>query len=341
MEARSLSGFTIFEAHDADDLAKRSYLLRHLPRPNGAHSYALRTALPRHAAERALVTRHATRKAGHVQLSYVVDRLGTAIGITGSGIDYHCFSLFLGGAMSLSLPGRGAETVGTVQHGTIHRGEVGTRALTVDGTSRLNLWVSTARLHALLAASIDDMLRTPLSFDPALDWDKPAIASLKRMILLASKEFAQADGLASSPLALAAFTDMFVQTSLANVRHTYSDRLSRRLDTPVPRHLRRAEAFIRAHAPEPLTMEQIAGSAGCSVRTLQLAYRRFRATTPHAALMDVRLDRLRTDLAATDEPVAVVARRWGFTNAGRLTAQFRRRFGETPVAARRGPNSGA
>ena len=48
------------------------------------------------------------------------------------------------------------------------------------------------------------------------------------------------------------------------------------------------------------TLLAIADVAGCSVRALQLAFRRFRGSTPMAALQRIRLDEARTEMMRAD-----------------------------------------
>ena len=53
-------------------------------------------------------------------------------------------------------------------------------------------------------------------------------------------------------------------------------------------------------------------------------------TSPLAYLHDLRLDRVRVDLAAGAGPVTDVAMRWGLHHMGRFAADYKRRFGELP-----------
>ncbi|MBV1850029.1 AraC family transcriptional regulator [Catellatospora tritici] len=101
-----------------------------------------------------------------------------------------------------------------------------------------------------------------------------------------------------------------------------------------PAALRRAVAFIDAHAHEPVTLEDIADAAGISARGLQAAFHRHIDTTPMAYLRRVRLERAHRDLQAADptrgDTVADVARRWGFTSLSRFAADYRQEYGRTP-----------
>jgi transcriptional regulator GlxA family with amidase domain len=82
----------------------------------------------------------------------------------------------------------------------------------------------------------------------------------------------------------------------------------------------------------------VAAAAGCGVRTLNAVYRRFRDTTPLAALHAIRLDQVHAELIrrVSDASIAEVSRCYGFTNPGRFTAAYRRRFFESPSETIRG-----
>lgn len=329
-------GLAIIEVRDGAELDERSRISRRLPRPNDAHAYRLRDPALRRTAARTLLTRHAIHQAGDLQVSRVADLFGMRIDIRDPGIGYHCFSLLHAGGLALSIPGARAPMEAGREVGAVHGGSGGTHALTLDGTVRTNLWIATPRLEAALAARLDEDLRAPLAFAPRLDWAGGAGPGLRRLVLHLAEEIARPGGIASNPLALASFTDLFIHTVLDGLPHNHGERLARRRDAAVPRHLRRAEEYMRAHAGEPLRMEQVAAASGCGVRALQLAFRRFRDATPHAALTTMRLDAARREILRDVEPVSAVARRFGFTNAGRFAAAYLRRFGETPAATRRG-----
>ena len=110
---------------------------------------------------------------------------------------------------------------------------------------------------------------------------------------------------------------------------------------PAKRAVKRAEEFMRANASSPLTIEAIANAAGCSVRALQLAFRRFRSTTPMAELQHLRLEAARTEMMRANRAhsPARIAAEHGFSNASRFARLFRRTYGAYPsqaLRARRG-----
>ncbi|WP_350278010.1 AraC family transcriptional regulator [Kribbella sp. HUAS MG21] len=98
--------------------------------------------------------------------------------------------------------------------------------------------------------------------------------------------------------------------------------------------LRRAVAYVDAHAGEPITVEDIASAAGTSSRALQYAFRRHLACTPREYLRRVRLERAHRDLQDADpsrgDTVAAVALRWGFTSTGWFGRHYRAAYGRAP-----------
>ncbi|WP_336658931.1 AraC family transcriptional regulator [Leucobacter sp. USHLN153] len=103
--------------------------------------------------------------------------------------------------------------------------------------------------------------------------------------------------------------------------------------TAAPLTVRRALAYIDAHAHEPISIDDIAAAAHISTRGLQYAFRRALDYTPSEYLRRARLAGARRDLAEArvGETVTTIARRWGFSNTSRFTASYRSEFGTHPV----------
>jgi AraC-like DNA-binding protein len=101
-----------------------------------------------------------------------------------------------------------------------------------------------------------------------------------------------------------------------------------------PSAVRRAAAFMDAHAGRPVTVAEVAGAAGVSVRALQYAFRSHYGITPTGYLRRVRLERahrqLQTADPATGMTVAEAARRWGWANQAKFAAAYRAQYGVPP-----------
>ncbi len=142
------------------------------------------------------------------------------------------------------------------------------------------------------------------------------------------------------PLLLAAAEQLVAASLLAafpNTAMTTALRTPR--DAATPAVVRRAMAFIDAHAGQPITLTDIALATGVVPRTLQYAFRRHRDTTPTAYLRRVRLTRAHEDLLAAQPgdgtTVAAVAARWGYARPHRFAAAYRQEYGQPPATALR------
>jgi AraC-like DNA-binding protein len=98
--------------------------------------------------------------------------------------------------------------------------------------------------------------------------------------------------------------------------------------------LRRAVAYIEAHAAEPITLSQIAAAAGVGPRALQYGFQSSYDTSPMGYLHRVRLARAHRDLHEADPAsgatVAGIAAAWGFAKPGRFATYYRAAYGRLP-----------
>ncbi len=93
--------------------------------------------------------------------------------------------------------------------------------------------------------------------------------------------------------------------------------------------VRRAQDFLRAHARDAVSLDDVARAAGLSKYHLARAFAREVGMPPHAYQRCLRLARARRLLAAGC-PVGAVAHETGFADQAHLTRWFGRVFGVTP-----------
>lgn len=93
-----------------------------------------------------------------------------------------------------------------------------------------------------------------------------------------------------------------------------------------------AEEFIRENFSHPLTISEIAASAGVSPRRLQLVFRSVAGITPHRALNLVRMEAAHAILTDKDDDrrVTEIALECGFTHLSRFAAAYRAQYGYLP-----------
>jgi AraC-like DNA-binding protein len=321
--------FDVVRATDPAELDSRSRVSDRLPGSSRDYRYQLcDRALWRMRFDSPILS-VAIRSAGSLLACHGDGRFATEVSVDGDESDMFGFSTPLQGDVTLIQ--RGHTATATPSRGLAYRLGSGSRLITGDNSVRTNVFVKAAEVEGALEHMLDSRLGAPLEFRPVIDWSGGLAASLKFQLDFVMREFGRPDGIADNAVALASATDLVVSLMLRAAPHSYSDRLEAGAGCAVPAYLRRAEEFMRVHGAEPLRIPDIAAAAGCSVRTLGGAFRRFRGRTPLAALHAIRLEQVHAELSrGGDAGIGAVARRYGFTNASRFAAAFRRRFGEAP-----------
>jgi AraC-like DNA-binding protein len=192
-------------------------------------------------------------------------------------------------------------------------------------------------LRQRLEVLLDGQRVEAIAFQPVFDPTSGAGATIRRMLgsLFAELEFS--DSLLSNKIAIRSFEEHLALCLLLGLPHSHSERLLRQKSAAAPANVKRAEEFMRANACSPLTIEAVANAAGCSVRALQLAFRRFRGTTPMAALQRFRLEAARAEVLRPEraQSLARIATEHGFSNPSRFAQLFRRTYGAYPSEALR------
>lgn len=199
------------------------------------------------------------------------------------------------------------------------------------------------RIVSLSVAAVDRAARSVLGADAA----RPRFTSMAPVSAGAARYWHSVldhlrntvladDEVAATPLVLAEATRSLAIAALLTFPNTALDRLSRPASPgwAEPAALRRAVAYIDEHADEEIGVEDVAVAARIGVRGLQHMFRRHRDCTPLEQLRRVRMDRAHTDLSTGDptrgDTVAAIAGRWGFTNPGRFSVQYRQAYGCSP-----------
>jgi AraC-like DNA-binding protein len=95
------------------------------------------------------------------------------------------------------------------------------------------------------------------------------------------------------------------------------------------RAVKQAQAYLEAHYPENITLEQLAQIADLSQFHLTRIFAKTVGLPPHAYLTQVRISRAKK-LLSFGMPIAQVAAETGFADQSHLTRHFKRIVGVTP-----------
>jgi LacI family transcriptional regulator len=96
------------------------------------------------------------------------------------------------------------------------------------------------------------------------------------------------------------------------------------------RHLARAVRFIREHACEGITVEDVLAHVPLSRSVFERRFDRLFGHTPKAEILRTRLDRLKQLLAETELPLKQIATKVGFEHPEYMNVFFKERTGLTP-----------
>jgi len=99
---------------------------------------------------------------------------------------------------------------------------------------------------------------------------------------------------------------------------------------PAARHLLRAKDLADGRYFDPLTVADLARSAGLSPAHFSREFKRAFGETPHQYLLTRRLERAAALLRNTDRSVTDICFAVGLGSLGSFTTSFRRVYGATP-----------
>lgn len=171
-----------------------------------------------------------------------------------------------------------------------------------------------------------------LIFDHSIDLTKGPGAILKRMINYLVYELEHNESAMNMPDLLRSYDQMLL-TALLFLPHSQREKLNEdRHHQVAPKLVNRAEEYMRAHLTESISIADLLGICDCNRSMLFAAFRNARGYTPMEFLTEQRLQSAREKLlkARPTSSVSSVALDCGFTNFGRFSQVYKRRFGERP-----------
>jgi AraC-like DNA-binding protein len=317
-----LTSRLIFESRDL--LAARNHLSRFLWK----HSVIPIDRRPR------VAFRHCAANVGSVSINAL--HYGTAVKIDAVPDDSYLFLVLLRGDGMFSQDGFsgpvGPEIVRTMN-------PTGRAQMRFSpGEANLTLRIPAAVLLEFLERETGVPVTAPLVFEPEANPNDADAPGLRRYLEFVCREIDRQSRPSMTDLVARQMERTIVSLALTQLPHNYSDALGGAPLGEAPEHVRIVEDYIRGHADDPLSLNDLAEIAGVSARTLQTGFRRYRETTPMEYMRDYRLDLARHALknaAATGRSVTDIAQSCGFNHPGKFAKCYRARFGETPSDTRK------
>lgn len=208
------------------------------------------------------------------------------------------------------------------------------------GTTQILVQICRKALNAQLKSLIGAHSSQNLAFSGPVNLSSVPGAMLRRYVInLISEIDAGHTRLGGTALMSRQIEQTLMAGLLDAASHSHSALLGRANNSsPVPRHLKLAEDYIEAHLQSDITLSEIASAAGSTGRAVQLAFQRYRNTTPMRFWRDRRLSKAHQELLAAPPECGVtdIAIKWGFSHLGRFSQIYRQKFGRSPSETLRG-----
>ncbi|MFD9960028.1 AraC family transcriptional regulator [Amycolatopsis sp. NPDC058986] len=252
------------------------------------------------------------------------------------GRDSYFVNLGVAGEITASRGGRQA-VLSRARAGVFNPGDAQDLRPNRPGTRFLGLRIDAGLVQRELAALTGRPTGSAVRFDLPLDLAEPRGSAVRLLIGSLIEQLDSDDPLFQREELRRNQLRCIVTALLLAQPHTHTATLRGVGQTPHPRALRAAIAFVEDNLSEPISLGRIAEAAGCSARTVSSAFRGKLGTSPMSYVRNLRLDRIHHDILSTDDGIGDIAYRWGVTHLGRFASDYRARFGELPstTASRR------
>ncbi len=203
-------------------------------------------------------------------------------------------------------------------------------------SDQLMVRVSRSLLERTLSVQLGRPLQEAVRFELGFCWRDSVLWT--RLINYILECATQVQDLQRHRMVVSHLEQLVAATLLSTHAHNYCNAAPARCGPVLPRHVRKVQEYLDAHAHEPIRAEQLAQIAGVSLRSLYAGFKEFSGVSPMQYLLYLWLERARADLLAGCSSVGGVALRWGFGHLGRFSADYRARFGECPSESLRHPH---
>ena len=114
--------------------------------------------------------------------------------------------------------------------------------------------------------------------------------------------------------------------------HNYTTYVAKPHNAAAPRQINLVEDYLEAHVEEPIDITSLAAVTGYSLSSIYKVFRKHRGYSPMTYLKKIRLAHFRKRLleGSPNTTLTQHALDLGFVHLGRLSADYKRQFGELP-----------
>jgi len=190
----------------------------------------------------------------------------------------------------------------------------------LDGRKAATHWNHAARLQTLFPAVEVDADAIFLQDGPL--WTSAGVtAAIDLALAFVEQDFGR-------DIALRVARDMVMYLKRPGGQSQFSTMLTGQMSGSAG--MRDMQTWLSMRVDQPITLDDMAGQAGMSVRSFSRSFAAEFGVTPMVHLETLRCERARTLLLDTDLPMKNVAFRSGFSSDEQMRKVFRRRFSLSP-----------
>ncbi|MEM9529425.1 MAG: AraC family transcriptional regulator [Pseudomonadota bacterium] len=201
-----------------------------------------------------------------------------------------------------------------------------------NGATILSVQIPRLALERQLEELMDKPLAEPVVFRLGLDLTSKEAQPWLGVVSALYRHCRYADWLQTDPLAAESLERWLLTTLLHTQPHNYTEQLKSARLRRLPERLSHALRLTKNNLASPPTLRQLAKSVGASERQLRGWFREHLGQTHKQYMLRLRLEQVRRLLRAAVPGTQVTRILWdcGVTHHSRFTAEYRKRFGETP-----------
>ena len=199
-------------------------------------------------------------------------------------------------------------------------------------SSMLIYSVSRSAIEQTMSSLLGGPLDRPIVFQSVMNLADPSQSKFWRSLEFLINEAEASGELFNTPLAVDHYEQALILSLIYGQTNNYTDALHSGYSPIAPSHVRRVEQYIRANAQDNIDIEKLTEVSGVSSRAMFSGFRRFRGLSPMRYVREVRLDFAHQDFirAKPGTTVTDIAFKWRFAQLGRFSAEYRKKFGESP-----------